>query len=184
MIINDIEFKPCPINDIYYISKEGQIFSSFKKDFLTWSIDKDGYPRADMYVNGKQKHFKVHRLVWITWNGAIPNGKQVNHIDDNKLNPSLNNLYIGNQKENISDCFKNKHRVGNVFSLSVYDKHAGKIITFCPAYKFIEYSGHKCNGGSISKMMKTKWFKNRYKIIYYKQIENVTTMADECKPVE
>lgn len=39
---------------------------------------------------------------------------QINHRDDNKENPSLSNLYLGNQKENISDCINNKHRVGHI----------------------------------------------------------------------
>ena len=67
IILNQEEFKICPINRGYYISKKGQIYSNFSQKFLKWSIDKDGYPRVDLYVDGKQKHFKVHKLVWITW---------------------------------------------------------------------------------------------------------------------
>jgi len=183
-IINNIEFKQCPINPIYYVSKDGQIYSEHKKDYLTWNIDLYGYPRVDMVIDNKQKHIKVHRIVWITWVGNIKPGEQINHKDDDKLNPSLDNLYIGTQKENIKDCFDNNHRVGHVYSLKVFDKNTGKIETFCPASKFIEYSGHNCKSGSISKMMNKNWFKVRYNIIYFKQIESVTTMADECKPVE
>lgn len=184
IILNQEEFKICPINRGYYINKKGQIYSNFSQKFLKWSIDKDGYPRVDLYVDGKQKHFKVHKLVWITWRGAIPTGSQINHYDDNKMNASLDNLYLGSQKENIQDCVKNEHRVGNVWSLCVYDEDCNEILTFCPAKDFILYSGHSCNSGSITKMMKKNWFKKRFKVIYYKQIENVTTMADECKPVE
>lgn len=184
IILNQEEYKICPINKGYYINKTGKIYSCYSQKFLKWAIDKDGYPRVDLYVNGKQKHFKVHKLVWITWMGPLNKGEQLNHLDDNKTNPSLNNLYIGTQKENIQDCVTNEHRVGNVWSLCIYDIEVNQILTFCPAKKFIEYSGHSCNSGSITKMMKKNWFKKRFKIIYYKQIENVTTMADECKPVE
>ena len=183
-IINGEEFKQCPINPIYYISRKGQIYSEFKKKFLTWNIDWLGYPRVDICVDGKQKHFKVHRLVWITWIGNLKKDEQLNHKDDDKLNPSLDNLYIGTQKENIRDCINNGHRCGYVFSLRVFDRETGKIETFCPANKFIEYSGHSCASGSIVKMMRRNWFKSRYEVIYFKQIESVTTMADECKPVD
>jgi hypothetical protein len=47
---------------------------------------------------------KVHKLVYLTWCGAIPKGMQINHIDDNKDNNYFLNLYLGNQTENIADC--------------------------------------------------------------------------------
>lgn len=184
IIINQEQLKKCPINDSYYIGKEGQVYSLKAKRYLSWSFDKDGYPRIDLRVEGKQKHFKVHRLVWITWNGNVPTNLQENHKNDDKLDPSLNNLYMGTQKENIKDCIKNNTRVGHTWSLCVFDKEVGKTVIFCPAGKFIEYSGHSCASGSIVKMMGKNWFKKRYNIIYYKQVQNVTTMADECKPVE
>lgn len=182
--INQIQFKKCPINDNYYISKDGQIYSLKTKKYLSWSIDVNGYPRVDLRIKDKQKHFKVHKLVWITWNGNIPTNLQLNHKNDNKLDPSLSNLYLGTQKENIKDCFENNKRVGHIWSLCVFDKEVGRTLTFCPAKKFIEYSGHSCKSGSISKIMKKNWFKKRYNIIYYKQMENVTTMTDECRSVE
>lgn len=183
-MINIEDFKPIIFNENYLIDKSGRIYSLKTNKFLKWSFDKDGYPRVDLYVNGKQKHFKVHKLVWITWNGELNEGFQLNHKDDNKLNPSLENLYVGTQKENIADCINNKHRVGNVWSLCVFDKETNEVLTFCPAKKFIKYSGHSCNNGSITRIMKRNWFKKRYNVIYYKQVESVTTMADECKPVE
>lgn len=130
MIINNIEFKLCPINNNYLISKNGDIYSKKSKTFLKWTKDSDGYPRVDMYSKGKQRHYKVHKLVWITWKGNIPEGLQLNHKDDNKENPSLDNLYLGTQKDNIKDCVKNGHRVGHVYSLKVFDKVVNKELVF------------------------------------------------------
>lgn len=184
LIIDQEIYKQCPINPIYYINKKGQIYSTFKKDFLKWNLDLNGYPRVDMYTNGKQKHFKVHRLVWLTWMGKISNAQQINHKDDNKMNPALDNLYLGTQKENIQDCKNNQQRVGHMYSLKLYDKQTKQILTFCPANTFIPYSGHSCSNGSISRIMTRNWFQDRYQVIYYKKIEDVTTMTDECKSVE
>ena len=181
--INNEQFKKCPIGDYYYVSKKGQVYSSRAQKILKWSFDTDAYPRVDLTTNKKQKHYKVHKLVWITWVGNIPAGLQINHKDDKKNNPSLDNLYLGTQKENIADCVDNGTRVGHVWSLCVYDKQTKETLTFCPAKNFIDYSGHSCASGSIKKMMNKNWFKERYNVIYYKQIESVTTMADECKPV-
>lgn len=184
IIINDKIFNQLNINTNYYVSQDGDVYSIFAQKNLKWSIDSDGYPRVDIYVNNKQKHFKVHKLVWLAWNGDIPKDKQINHKDNNKLNPQLNNLYLGNQQENIRDCINNGHRVGHIWSLCVLDKENNQIKTFCPANTFVSYSGHTCASGSIKKIISKNWFKKRYKIIYYKQIENVTTMGDECSPVE
>ena len=184
MIINNTEFKSCPINNNYLVSRNGDIYSKKSKIYLKWARDSDGYPRVDMYFNGKQHHYKVHKLVWITWMGNIPEGFQLNHKDDNKENPSLDNLYLGTQKENVKDCMKNGHRVGSTHSLKVFDKVANKELVFCPAKTFIDYCGHTSANGSVKKFFDKDWFNKRYTIIYYKQIEDLTTMADECKPVE
>ena len=63
-------------------------------------------------------------------------------------------------------------------------------ISFCPAKNFIKYSGHSCANGSLKRMFSRNWFKIRYEILEYKKINNleelkgVTTMGDECSPVE
>ena len=132
----------------------------------------------------------VHRMVYETWKRLLKDGEQVNHKDDNQLNNNINNLYVGTQKENIHDCIRNGNRVGHVFYLTLFDKKENSIITFCPANKFIEYSGHTNKSGSLNKFFSKNWFKKRYEILDYKLIKNieefegVTTMGDECSPVE
>ena len=96
----------------------------------------------------------------------------MNHIDDNKENNSIQNLYAGTQKRNIEDCEKNGHRVGNVKAITLLDKKHNKIITFPSVKHFIEYDGHSNRSGSFSKAKNKIWFKERYEII---SIESVTT---------
>ena len=139
---------------------------------------------------GKQVHTPVHKMVYMAWVDNIEENQQINHKDDNEKNNSLQNLYVGSQKDNIGDSSKNKHRVGNIFILKVFDKKINKEIEFCPANKFIEYSGHTNKSKSLQKFFDRKWFKNRYKVLKYKKIncleeyQSVTTMGDECNPVE
>lgn len=148
------------------------------------------YLYVDINFGEGQKHCNIHRIVYETWIGEIPEGMLVLHKDDNTLNNHINNLYIGNQQQNIQDCKNNKHRMGYIWVLTIFDKKVGKTITFCPALKFIEYSGHSCQNGNISRMMTRNWFKKRYDVIDYYQCKNlndresVTTMGDECSPVE
>ncbi len=166
-------------DNTYYVSAYGDIYSTYSHKCLKHNIDIDGYHRVDIH----SKHMKVHKLVYLTWIGNIPNDKQINHKDDNKNNNYYLNLYTGTQAENISDCIKNKHREGNINYLTVYDKKMMRIITFCPSSKFIEYSNHPCKNRSVKRMFSKNWFKKRYMIIDYNK-KSVTTMADECKPVE
>lgn len=193
IIINNKEFKQIKINNNYFISCDGEIYSKYSKKILKCQIQKTRgkeYKRIDFYIKGKKKHFMVHKLVFETWVRPLKNGEQVNHIDDNTFNNNYLNLYAGNQRQNIRDCFKNQHRVGNIFYLTIFDRKENIIKTFCPASDFIKYSGHPNKSGSLNKFFSKNWFKKRYEIIEYKKINNleeyksVTTMGDECSPVE
>lgn len=48
-----------------------------------------------------RKHFLVHRVVWEAFNGPIPEGYDIDHIDGNPHNNALNNLQAITHKENI-----------------------------------------------------------------------------------
>lgn len=120
-----------------------------------------------MLLNGKQKHIKVHKMVYECWVGEIPNGLQINHYNDDKNNNHYTNLYCGTQKDNISDCINNKHRVGNARLLIVKKKKTNEILKFQPASKFLEYSGHKQKNGSIKRVLNKNWFNKDYELLYF-----------------
>ena len=105
MIIDNKEYTK--IDDNYYISKYGDIYSVRSKRYLKHYINIDGYHRVDLY----KKHKKIHILVYRYWIGDIPKGYQVNHKDDDKDNNYIENLYLGTQKENIHDCMNNNHHL-------------------------------------------------------------------------
>lgn len=177
IIINEKLLKK--YDDNYYVGEYGDVYSLYSRKFLKHNIDKDGYHRVDIH----SKHVKIHKLVYLTWIGKIENGKQINHKDDNKNNNHYSNLYTGTQQQNIQDCIKNNHRQGNIWYLTIYDKQTKRCVTFCPASDFIVYSGHSCMNKSVKRMFNKNWFKKRYEIIDYKK-KSVTTMGDECSPVE
>ena len=177
----------------YYCDENGNIYSEFSRKILKPMLrgqKNKKYYYIDINFGDGQQHYPIHKIVYETWIGEIPNEMLVLHKDDNQLNNNFNNLYLGNQKDNIQDCQSNQHKVGNTWILTVYDKQIKETITFCPANKFIEYSGHPCRNGGVSRMFTRNWFKNRYEIIDYYLCKNldikkgVTTMEDECTPVE
>ena len=192
IIFNGKEFKQYRYNPNYFVSCDGEVFSNFSKKIIKNGVrgKEKQYYSVDITIDHSQKHIPVHKIVYDTWVRKLEPNEQVNHRDDNSFNNNASNLYVGTQKENIQDCINNNHRVGNVFYLTVFDKKIGKVLTFVPAEKFIEYSGHSNKSGSLNKFFSKQWFKQRYEIIEYKRVKNldelkgVTTMADECKPVE
>lgn len=192
LILNGEVYKQCKINNTYYVSRNGNVFSSYSKKIikqLVRNVRGKKYAYVDIYINGKQRHMNIHRLVYSTWVRDISSDEQVNHRDDNTMNNNISNLYVGDQKENISDCINNRHRVGHVFYLTLYDKKVSDVLTFCPSSNFIEYSGHPCKNRNVSRMFSKNWFKKRYSIIDFHRIKNleelkgVTTIPDECMEV-
>lgn len=177
MYINNKEFKQIRINKHYFISKDGEVFSSYNNKLLRPML-RGKWPKQYLYVdiffNGSQKHMPIHRLVYDTWVEHINQGENINHYDDNQFNNSLENLYKGTQKENIKDCFNNENRVGNIKKLIVYDYEKNKQLQFIPASEFIDYCGHPSKNGSIKKFFNKNWFIKRYKVIEYSNIHNKT----------
>ena len=77
-------------------------------------------------VKRNGRRFKLHRLVWECFKGPIPDGYQVNHKDNNKINNRVSNLELLTPSENIrynyktnnikmTDFFDSK-RIGNIIS--------------------------------------------------------------------
>lgn len=61
-----------------------------------------GYYQVRLCKNSIQKFYYVHRLVWIAFNGQIPEGLQVNHINEIKIDNRLENLNLMTCKENLN----------------------------------------------------------------------------------
>lgn len=94
----------------YEVSTQGEIRSRKNGIMVAGSFDKDGYPRVTLSTKGpngdypkskKLTRFR-HRLVAQAF---IPNPKnlpQVNHIDENKANPCVENLEWCSAKYNVN----------------------------------------------------------------------------------
>ena len=62
---------------------------------------RDGqYKRKYKRVSINRKPYRVHRLVWIMFNGEISNKYQIDHIDGDTLNNKIDNLRLVTQQEN------------------------------------------------------------------------------------
>ena len=56
------------------------------------ALTSKGYLRACVTFEGRQMHFMVHRIVWASVNGPVPEGWQVDHRDTDKRNNRISNL--------------------------------------------------------------------------------------------
>ena len=95
---------------LYQASNLGRI-RSFKYNnvrVLKPGKTREGYYRVILYLNSVKKNASVHRLVWTAFNGPIPEGLQINHLNENKSDNRLENLSLCTAKENINYGTRNK----------------------------------------------------------------------------
>lgn len=101
--------------EYYQASNLGRIRSKFR---VIYSLDKRvcayygrilklrnigrGYLGLNLAINGTIVTKSVHRLVWSAFNGPIPEGMQINHINEDKTDNRLENLNLMTPKENTN----------------------------------------------------------------------------------
>jgi DNA invertase Pin-like site-specific DNA recombinase len=87
--------------------KDGKGFYILKGRVLTLVNSKKGYKVVTLYKDGKQKVKEVHRLIAEAFIPNEENKPQVNHINGDKTDNSLNNLEWVTVSENIQHAFDN-----------------------------------------------------------------------------
>lgn len=97
----------------YEVFEDGRIWSHSHNKWIKPQINNRGYLRMVLSDNeGNKKHFYLHRVVYEAVSGTpIPEGMQVNHIDENPLNNHISNLNLMTCKENNNWGTRNE-RVG------------------------------------------------------------------------
>lgn len=91
-----------------HIAKNKNGFMSIKeracKPFKTYH----GYMRVALSKGGKSKSHYVHRIVFEAFCGDIPQGYEINHIDENKCNNNISNLELCTHIQNSNYGTRNE----------------------------------------------------------------------------
>lgn len=105
IILGSEEFRQIYDSD-YYVSRDGLVVNNKTHYIIKPSITPLGYVVFHISIKGKRIQKYAQRLVWETYIGKVPNGYDIDHIDNNKLNNKLDNLRCITHKEN---CYKRDH---------------------------------------------------------------------------
>ena len=122
------------IQDWYWISTEGRVYSSASNRILKPIIDRYGYLWVGLYIRNirKQKLCGIHRLVMLAFNPiSHPQDFQVNHIDGVKTNNDEPNLEWVTPRENVRHAFDNglnSGQLGETNGMSTITNETARIV--------------------------------------------------------
>lgn len=109
--------------DGYYVTKSGKAITTkvkggqgriniFQPREHCYKVDKDGCLEVCLsFIENNRhirKYYRVHRLVYETLMGDIPQELTIDHIDANPQNNSIENLQILTRENNTRKALKNK----------------------------------------------------------------------------
>lgn len=86
----------------YKVSNLGRVrsYHGGKVRYLKSHKDKGGYMSIALFKNGKIKNFFVHRLVYTSFVGEIPEGRQIDHVNTVRDDNRIENLRVVSPREN------------------------------------------------------------------------------------
>lgn len=114
--------------DVY--NPRGNVMRHIEEKILVQRINKHGYVRVNLYLNGKIKTISTHRLVAEAFLPNPENKSQINHIDEIKTNNAVSNLEWCNAQYNINYGTRTTRAVKNCRSFKLGDSPRAKAV-FC-----------------------------------------------------
>lgn len=81
----------------------GEFVRTYKSAEKAPGVGTDGYPMVSLCRDGKQKSYRLSRIVLLSFIGPGPDGAEACHSDHNKLNNELENLHWGTRRENEAE---------------------------------------------------------------------------------
>lgn len=104
-----------------YLFWKETIHNKCQKDSPIGSPNNLGYLR----VQFQKKRYYVHRIIWEVFNGSIPIGYEIDHIDGNPNNNQILNLRLLTHTQNLHSSRKLTRNTSGVLGVS-WSKHHQK----------------------------------------------------------
>lgn len=105
----------------YRASSNGYIINKHGRPLVGSKVG--SYQRHCLRINNKTKNINTARAIYEAFNGAIPAGKEIDHIDGDPMNNKLSNLRVVTHKENMNNPITKERMNGHRRSFQViYEK--------------------------------------------------------------
>ena len=101
----------------YKISENGDVYSLKHNRLLKCRVSRKGYKTCLLTLDGEEKGFQIHRLVYMLFVGNLNETFDIHHIDENKLNNVYTNLEKIEHKTHTS-----LHKLGSKWIDHIYKK--------------------------------------------------------------
>lgn len=113
----------------YEVSDKGRIKSVRYSKILTGGHGR--YKFASLGRRGKQKTFSIHSIVMKTFIGECPKGMEINHINGDKWDNSVDNLAYVTRADNIRHSYKTGLNKKKDHSIKIKDPEAHNLFRIC-----------------------------------------------------
>ena len=110
LFVNGQEYRIHPVYDLYGASKQGEVINIERCVPMKGHCYGIGYPKIAVRGSGdkKSKTVFVHRFIYECYNGVIPEGMVIDHINDDKKDNRVKNLQLCTQQQNCKKSAKNR----------------------------------------------------------------------------
>ena len=141
----------------YKVSNKGNVFSVERLDsrgykcggiLLRQTCDQRGYPRVNLYKNGKMKNKTVHRLVAEAFIPNPNNYLEINHKDEVKGNNNVENLEWCTRKYNVNHGTGLKRSIQKRYKkVRAVNIKTGAVLTFSSTIEAVDKGYNSVNIG-------------------------------------
>ena len=114
------EFRQIKNFENYEISNKGNVINKITNKILKSHVDTSGYYIVKLSKNNMKKTFRLHRLIAIAFVDNPENKQCVDHINNNRIDNSIDNLRWATKQENSQNQ-----------KLSIKNTSGFKGVTFC-----------------------------------------------------
>ena len=157
-------WKNIPNYEGYQVSNLGRVksFYGLKEKILKPKITR-GYYQVHLHKNSIGKWYSIHRLVFEAFNGTIPEGLQVNHINEVKTDNKLENLNLMTAKENCNWGTRNEKISKPVLQFTLEDILIKEYPSTHQAYRETGFANQHISDCCNGKRKTAYGFKWKYK---------------------